>query len=444
MFNHAPLIPSSAAASAHAPATTSLALLEARQRRDALKLLFRKERAAMAEFLVALADFDRLRGWEPLGHASLFAFLNVELGLSKGAAYVRSSAARLIRSFPDALVPLKDGRLCLSSVAELARVATPGNFTAVLPRFFGCSSREARVVAAAIAPCDAPPLRDQVTRVVPSAWSARQELKPLAAAAPTAEPRFAPSPAAVAGALTLVAPIDFESVRAHEPDLTQPARGVTSRDEVEPLTSDLRRLHVTVNRQFLEELETARAGLSHAIPNATTEQVLQAALRLLLERQAKARGQLKRPLATPATAAPLAAAPPGVDEPGAGGPRARATDAVPLGSEVAPQRPSPPPALISTEPPSPRRTGPREAIPAAVRRAVWARDVGRCSWPLDGGGVCGSTRQLELDHVVPWARFGGRMQDNLRLVCRRHNALAARMAFGARWMGRYQGGQRAT
>lgn len=87
----------------------------------------------MADFLIALADFDRRRGWEALGHASLFAFLNVELGLSKGAAYVRSSAARLIQSFPEALVPLKDGRLCLSSVAELARVATPGNFAAVLP-----------------------------------------------------------------------------------------------------------------------------------------------------------------------------------------------------------------------------------------------------------------------------------------------------------------------
>jgi 5-methylcytosine-specific restriction endonuclease McrA len=58
--------------------------------------------------------------------------------------------------------------------------------------------------------------------------------------------------------------------------------------------------------------------------------------------------------------------------------------------------------------------------------------------------VCGSTRQLEFDHIVPWARFGGTMEDDLRLICRRHNALAARMAFGARWMGRYQGGQRAT
>ena len=47
-----------------------------------LKVLLRKEQAAMADFLVALADFDRRRGWATLGHASLFAFLHVELGLS--------------------------------------------------------------------------------------------------------------------------------------------------------------------------------------------------------------------------------------------------------------------------------------------------------------------------------------------------------------------------
>jgi len=39
-------------------------------------------------------------------------------------------------------------------------------------------------------------------------------------------------------------------------------------------------------------------GLSHAIPNATTEQVLQAALRLLLEKQDRARGLVKRPRKT--------------------------------------------------------------------------------------------------------------------------------------------------
>jgi hypothetical protein len=86
MINAQPTL-SSAAASNHGAATPSLELLEARQLRDALKQLLRKEQAAMADFLIALADFDRRRGWEPLGHANLFAFLHVELRLSRSAAF---------------------------------------------------------------------------------------------------------------------------------------------------------------------------------------------------------------------------------------------------------------------------------------------------------------------------------------------------------------------
>jgi hypothetical protein len=47
--------------------------------------LLRHERQALAEFLVALAEFDRERVWVELGHASLFSYLHRDLGLSKGA-----------------------------------------------------------------------------------------------------------------------------------------------------------------------------------------------------------------------------------------------------------------------------------------------------------------------------------------------------------------------
>lgn len=76
--------------------TPPATLAEARDQRDALARLLSREYAAAADFLLALADFDRRRGWERLGHASLFAFLTRELGLSKGAAYLRFTAARLL------------------------------------------------------------------------------------------------------------------------------------------------------------------------------------------------------------------------------------------------------------------------------------------------------------------------------------------------------------
>jgi hypothetical protein len=151
---------------------------------------------------------------------------------------------------------------------------------------------------------------------------------------------------------------------------------------VEPLTADLRRLHVTVTRGFLEKLDAARDGLSHAIPGASSEQVLEAALDLLLAQQAKRRGEVKKPLAKP-------------------------------------------------------RPSSSDRIPAHVRREVWKRDGGRCQWPLATGGICGSTVRLQFDHVVPRARGGLSTVANVRLLCGCHNLLAARQVYGEAWMNQF-------
>lgn len=68
-------------------------------------------------------------------------------------------------------------------------------------------------------------------------------------------------------------------------------------------------------------------------------------------------------------------------------------------------------------------------IPARVKRAVWQRDEGRCTWRFDDGRPCGSRDALEFDHVRPFAK-GGRSDDarNVRLLCRLHNRMAAEAA----------------
>src|SRR5512145_637599 len=137
----------------------------ARQLTDHLADLLRKERGAMAEFLVALAAFDGERRWAELGHASLFAFLNRELGLPKDSAFQRMTAARLIQEYPEVVEPLRDGRLTLSTSVEVAKVVTPENRGEVLPRYFHLSKREAKAVSAELQPCEAAPHRTVVTPV---------------------------------------------------------------------------------------------------------------------------------------------------------------------------------------------------------------------------------------------------------------------------------------
>src|SRR5512138_325055 len=137
-----------------------------------LAALLRTERIAAADFLLALAEFDRKRAWMELGHSSLFYFLHRDLGLSKGAAFYRKTAAELIQRFPSVVEPLRDGRLCLTSVVELAKVLTEENLEEVLPRFFQLSKREAKEVTAELRPVEVPPRREVVTAVSAAAGSA--------------------------------------------------------------------------------------------------------------------------------------------------------------------------------------------------------------------------------------------------------------------------------
>ncbi|HEX7623228.1 MAG TPA: HNH endonuclease, partial [Anaeromyxobacteraceae bacterium] len=72
----------------------------------------------------------------------------------------------------------------------------------------------------------------------------------------------------------------------------------------------------------------------------------------------------------------------------------------------------------------------RQPIPAAVRREVWKRDEGRCTWRGPDGQRCGSTWKVELDHLRPAALGGSSTVENLRILCRAHNTLSAEHAFG--------------
>ena len=73
-------------------------------------------------------------------------------------------------------------------------------------------------------------------------------------------------------------------------------------------------------------------------------------------------------------------------------------------------------------------------IPAAIRRAVFERDAGRCTYVDARGERCRETHSLELHHRDPFGKQGEHSTENLTLHCRSHNALAAEQDFGATHM----------
>ena len=158
------------------------------------------------------------------------------------------------------------------------------------------------------------------------------------------------------------------------PDSILPAHGSGDRMLVHPLAEDRFAICFTAGRKCRELLERANALSSHKRPRPGFAELIEAALEAYVEKLEKQ--------------------------------KFRTTD-----------RPKAPRTDTSEDP---------RQIPAHVRREVYQRDGGRCTFVGEHGHRCGSRAFLELDHVVPIARGGKSTADNLRLRCFRHNQLAAR------------------
>jgi len=140
-------------------------------------------------------------------------------------------------------------------------------------------------------------------------------------------------------------------------------------------------LQVTIGRSTQEKLRYAQQLLGHALPSGDLAQVLERALDALIERLER-----RKFAATP--------------------------------------RPRP----------SARPSRDPRHIPVQVKRAVWERDGGQCTFTSDSGRRCLARTRLEYDHVDPVARGGTATVERMRLRGRAHNQYAAECTFGAGFM----------
>ena len=77
-------------------------------------------------------------------------------------------------------------------------------------------------------------------------------------------------------------------------------------------------------------------------------------------------------------------------------------------------------------------------ISAPVRRFVWERDKGQCTFLSEDGRRCPAREGLEFDHDEPYGVGGDRSAKNIRFRCTTHNLYTAELYYGKDKMDRYR------
>ena len=172
-------------------------------------------------------------------------------------------------------------------------------------------------------------------------------------------------------------PLTTGPVNQHAPGRVETVIAVP---KLTPLSPERYALQVTIPHSTQEKLRYAQALLSHRVPTQDIAQVLDRALDALIVRLEKF-GATPRP-------------------------------------RQAGKRSSANPRYISLK----------------VRREVWKRDGGCCTYVSESGRRCPARSRLEFDHVLEVARGGQASASNIRLRCRAHNQHGAECTFGTEFM----------
>jgi 5-methylcytosine-specific restriction endonuclease McrA len=330
------------------------------------------DRLSTASLLARIAEFDHRQLYLPTSCPSMYRYCVGKLKMSEDAAAKRIQAARVARKFPSIFPALAEGRLHLSGVVLLAPHLTPENADELLA---AATDQSKEAIAQLIA------------RRFPRHVTAGSESAMAGETGGSLSGPRAMSPAANASNRTELTATGGEHAPGHvlvlaEPPTLAPVAVPVRQAKVKPIAPGRYELIAILGQEAYDQLEGSRELLGHAVPSGDLLEVLERAIALQFAQLRKRRcGATDRP-------------------------RRQRDDAA-----VTPIR-------------NPRH------VPAAVRRAVWERDGGRCAFVGADGHRCESGERIELDHVVPIARGGLSTVENMRLLCRPHNQHEAERELG--------------
>ncbi len=434
--------------------TSTIGVLSDRELLRQTSTLVRHERHLQGAVIDHLGEIEARRLFLQRGCSSLFDYAVRELGYSDAAAGRRIGAVRLCADQPGARERLRDGSLTLSAAAELQwafdrqrRRGSISGIASTAPAPAAAPRADAAASSAAEAAAESTPAARAVGSAPAEAARTDDPAADGAPAAPPSQCELAPPLVLdAAGRQKLVEDAAGKSTRQVrrmladlDPELAPPV------DRVRPLGGGRYELKAVIDADCQQGLEQLRGLLSHVDPRMTVGQLVGRIVQEALDRHDPSRpprrartgnGAAQRESEPAPAAKPQAAPEPGhvatVQDAGI------SADATPAPERTPHPTPASAPsqarqeatdrqAAAGTKPaadvtPTAKSCAAGRAIPAAVRRHVWQRDGGRCSY-LDRrtGRRCNSRHRIEIDHILPYALGGGADPANLRLLCRAHH-----------------------
>ena len=396
--------------------------LRQRAHRQDQKALLERERETVLSILACLIEIDRRRLYLPRGYSSLFEFCVKHLGYSESTAGRRISIARCIRDFPRVYRLLASGRINLTNVAKITGIITPQNAERLLASIEGRSNREVEIIVSRHRPKSS--IRDRVkpvyvmTELRVQVDDTRVRTSGEAAGQAGGDPETGEKSTPSAGSGKFPNSGDDGESAAGSKASPDSGKGTVKPAAERRMVLEQRfKVEFGVDPEFLEKLERVRSLLStkhHA--KLEFEELFSVLMDEYIERHSP-EGRIRR-------------------KAGRNREKKRSKGGQALHDKgQKPQKRQQRSNESQQDKPKPRQKSERSRyIPASVRGEVYARDRGRCTFVAPGGKRCGSTWDLQIDHIVPFARGGDNSPGNLRLLCARHNRLEAKRAFGEKHM----------
>ncbi|HUV36435.1 MAG TPA: HNH endonuclease [Patescibacteria group bacterium] len=430
------------------------------------------ERALQRRIVLDLAEVERRRLYLPRGYGSLFEFCTDYLHYSRSSAGRRISAARCIALFPRMAEMFERGECDLTVLAAIAGIVTKENCAEIVSWLRGKTLREVEAFAQRRQPGRA--VRDQVRQIY--VMSVKQDTKidgdppssnesptpdtaprngaePPAADTKNADPGevaelhhylgFTPSAGTKTAQLVNNTSVKNRGVRSGSGDGSSSATASMSASPVERVVVDRKfKLQFAVDPAFMVKFKRVRSLLSTKYPNLSNfEMLFDILMTEYLDRHSPERrlerrnARKKRAAGKKNTSGSAATRDPEHATPNRNG------EPVPLHDThrkeaVEPACGSPSDDVCRGENPAPAKRN--RYIPPAVRDEVFARDDGRCTFVSDNGKRCNSLWNLQIDHIIPFAKGGDSSPGNLRLLCARHNISEAEREYGAELMKKFR------